>query len=130
MTYVRYQSPVPNSRGAFTGIFGLVNGLAHQGLLTDDEERFRRVSNDWYDAAYTDPSTVDPGVYDRAVNPLAASWFRVEAADWLLGPLPGYLEILHNHQVPCGQVHSDDPGRVVYSDEHQIVVVPYDSTSA
>jgi hypothetical protein len=128
VTYARYQSPIPDTRGAFIGVFGLVNGLARQGLLTAEEERFRRVNNDWYDAAYTDPSTVDPSLYDRAVNPLAASWFRVGAADWLLEPLPGYLQILRNHQTPCVEVRSQDPGRVIYSDEHQIVVVPYDIT--
>jgi hypothetical protein len=69
MTYVRYQSPTPNSRGAFIGIFGLVNGLAHEGVLTAEEERFRRTNNAWYDAAYTDPSTVDPTIYDRASTP-------------------------------------------------------------
>jgi hypothetical protein len=124
VTYIRYQSPTPNARGAFTGIFGLVNGLAHGGLLTASEEKFRRTNNDWYDAAYTDPSTVDPTVYDRAINPLAASWFRTTVPDHLLAPLPGYLEILRNHQVPCVEVHSADPGRIIYSDEHQIVVVP------
>ncbi|WP_206686249.1 hypothetical protein [Kribbella qitaiheensis] len=125
MTYVRYQSPTPNSRGAFTGIFGLVNNLARDGLLTPAEEGFRRTNNDWYDASYTDPTTVDPTVYDRAINPLAASWFRSGAADWLLAPLPGYLQILHTHQVACVEVRSPDPGRIIYSDDHQIVVVPH-----
>jgi hypothetical protein len=124
MTYVRYQSPTPNSRGAFIGIFGLVNGLAHDGLLTPGEETFRRTNNAWYDAAYTNPSTVDPTIYDRTLNPLAASWFRTGVADWLLAPLPGYLNILRNHNEPCIKVHSDNPGRIIYSDAHQIVVVP------
>jgi hypothetical protein len=123
--YVRYQSPTPNARGAYTGVFGLVNSLARDGVLTADEERFRRTNNDWYDAAYTDPSTVDPTVYDRTINPLAAAWFLIGAADWLLGPLPGYLQILRDHGVPCVEVRSADPGRIIYSDDHQIVVVPY-----
>ena len=129
MTYIRYQSPAPNARGAFTGIFGLVNSLARDGLLTVEEERFRRTNNDWYDAAYADPSKVDRTVYDPAINPLAASWFRTGAADWLLGPLPGYLQILQAHKVPCVKLHSTDPGRIIYSDPHQVVVVPHDVTN-
>ena len=127
MTYIRYQSPTPNARGAFTGIFGLVNGLARDGLLTEEEESFRRTNNAWYDAAYTDPSTVDPTVYDRTLNPLAASWFRTATTAWLLEPLPGYLQILQSHQVPCIKLHSADPGRIIYSDPHQVVVVPHNA---
>ncbi|WP_234821281.1 hypothetical protein [Mycobacteroides abscessus] len=32
--YVRYESPVPNSRGQNTGIFALANSLAHSGQLS------------------------------------------------------------------------------------------------
>ncbi|WP_376726203.1 hypothetical protein [Streptomyces nigra] len=40
-------------------------------------------------------------------------------------PLPGYLEILAAHGVECRLLRSADPGRVVYEDDVQIVVVPY-----
>ncbi|MGR8009362.1 hypothetical protein ACU6WZ_13220 [Streptomyces hypolithicus] len=39
--------------------------------------------------------------------------------------MDGYLEILTAHGVGWRLVRSDDPGRVVYEDAHQIVVVPY-----
>jgi hypothetical protein len=35
-------------------------------------------SNAWYDAAYPDPNTVDPAVYDRGINPYAQTWFLSE----------------------------------------------------
>ncbi len=77
--YVRFQGTVPRARGNFPGVFGLVNSLAREGRLTAAQERFRRTHNDWYDAAYTDPSTVDPTVYDERVNPGAAAWFKTTA---------------------------------------------------
>lgn len=131
--YMRFQSPHPNSRGQFTGVFGLVNNLAREGRLSEEQEAFRRRNNRWYDAAYTDPSTVDPSVYDDAVNPGAAAWFK-SSARHLLARVPGYLEILAAHGVECRLLRSADPGRVVYEDDVQIVVVPYprrpqDSTS-
>ncbi|WGW13594.1 hypothetical protein LWF01_07510 [Saxibacter everestensis] len=122
--FVRYQSPTPNSRGVHTGIFGLVNGLSRQGLLTASEERWRRVNNDWYDVAYVDPSTIDPGVYDAERNPGAAAWFKPEATH-LLNRIEGYLDLLQVHGVPCVKVLSDNPGRVIYQDRDQIVVVPH-----
>ncbi|TDD59053.1 hypothetical protein E1263_16780 [Kribbella antibiotica] len=122
MTFVRYQSPVPDRRGRHLGIFGLVNSLGHRSLLTAEEENFRRTTNAWYDATYPNPSDTDPAVY--ADNPLAAAWFR-ETADHLVAPIPGYLEILAAHNYPCERYASPDPGRVLYEDEYQVVVVPH-----
>ncbi|MFG2589394.1 hypothetical protein [Streptomyces sp. NPDC048438] len=127
--YVRFQSPHRNGRGHFTGVFGLVNTLAREGRLSDEQESFRRSNNRWYDAAYTDPSTVDPTVYDDEVNPGAAAWFKPSAAH-LLARIPGYLEILAAHGVDCRVLRSVDPGRVVYEDDVQVVVVPYASDPA
>ncbi|MFF3772073.1 hypothetical protein [Streptomyces sp. NPDC002232] len=122
--YVRFQAPHRNSRGHFTGVFGLVNNLARDGRLSDEQESFRRSNNSWYDAAYTDPSTVDPQVYDGKVNPGAAAWFK-SSATHLIARVSGYLEILSAHGVDCQTVRSADPGRIVYEDDVQIVVVPY-----
>ncbi|CAM5337992.1 hypothetical protein SVIOM342S_02320 [Streptomyces violaceorubidus] len=128
--YLRFQSPHRNSRGHFTGVFGLVNNLAREGRLSDEQETFRRRNNRWHDAAYTDPSTVDPRVYDEAVNPGAAAWFKPSATH-LLARVSGYLEILSAHGVDCRALRSADPGRVIYEDDVQVVVVPHawDATS-
>jgi len=127
--YVRFQSPHRNSRGHFTGIFGLVNNLARAGRLSDEQESFRRSNNSWYDSAYPDPSTVDPTIYDDEINPGAAAWFKSSAVH-LLARVPGYLEILATHDVACLVVRSADPGRVIYEDDVQVVVVPYGAISA
>jgi hypothetical protein len=121
--YVRFQSTVLNQRGIFTGVFGLVNNLSRQGELTVEQEKFRRTNNDWYDATYTNPTTVDASVYDAEVNPGAVAWFK-ESAVHLIERVDGYLEILAAHGVECVEVRSADPGRVVYEDADQIVVVP------
>ncbi|GAA3460670.1 hypothetical protein ACFFSW_21015 [Saccharothrix longispora] len=125
-TYLRFQGTERHERGFFPGIFMLVNGLAREGLLTDEQERFRRVANDWYDAAYVTPSHVDPTVFDREVNPGAVAWFKVDGARHLVERIDGYLEILTAHGIGWERVESSDPGRVVYEDEHQVVVVPRD----
>lgn len=122
--YVRFQSTAQNGRGYFTGVFGLVNGLARDGKLTAEQERFRRTNNDWYDAAYPDPSSVDPTVYDRELHPGAAAWFKCTSRD-LIKRVDGYLEIVAAHGIGCRMMRSSDPGRIVYEDEYQIVVVPH-----
>ena len=69
MRFVRFRSADAGPRGIYIGVFGLVNTLAKQGRLAEDEESFRRQNNDWYDANYTNPSEVDQSVYDHDVNP-------------------------------------------------------------
>ncbi|WP_311767103.1 hypothetical protein [Streptomyces rhizosphaericus] len=126
--YVRFQSPVRNERGHFSGVFGLVNGLAQNGKLSPEQERFRRANNDWYNAAYPDPSTVDPAVYDHELHPGAAAWFKPTSQD-LIKRVDGYLEILAAHGIECRMIRSSNPGRIVYEDAYQIVVVPHESGS-
>ncbi|MFB6426407.1 hypothetical protein ACFCXC_23485 [Streptomyces microflavus] len=122
--YVRFQSPHRNRRGYFTGVFGLINTLAREGRLTVEQEAFRRSNNSWYNVAYTDPSTIDPTVYDHEINPGAAAWFKPTATH-LLERVPGYLRVLTAHGVECQLVRSADPGRVIYEDDVQVVVVPH-----
>lgn len=97
--YLRFASPLRNERGHFTGVFGLVNRLAREGRLSAAEESFRRAGNRWYDAAYPDPSSVDPAVYDAVKNPGAAAWFK-PSAHHLIERVGGYPAILAAHAVP------------------------------
>ncbi|MFJ6696546.1 hypothetical protein ACIQM4_10785 [Streptomyces sp. NPDC091272] len=123
--YVRFQGTTPHARGHLPGIFALVNGLARDGRLSPEQERFRRANNDWYDGAYPEPSSVDPTVYDHAVNPGAVAWFKAGSTE-LIERVPGYLEILAAHGVECLEVRSENaPGRIVYEDAWQVVVVPH-----
>ena len=121
--YVRFQSPTPNARGVHPGVFALVNGLAADGLLTEQEELFRREGNAWFHANFTDPSTVDPDIYDRELNPGAVAWFK-SSSRHLVDRASTYVAMLDAHGVPCEMVASDAPGRTIYEDADQIVVVP------
>lgn len=121
--YVRFQGTVRHARGHFPGVFVLANELAAQGRLTEEQYRFWRSGNDWYDAHYTNPTSVDPSVYDPAVNPGAVAWFK-SSAEWLITRVDGYLELLAAHGVECRRLVSSNPGLVIYEDENQIVVVP------
>jgi hypothetical protein len=128
--FVRFQARDVDNRGRFLGVFSLVNALAKQGKLTPEQERFRRANNDWYDAAYPEPGAADPTVYDHAVNPGAAAWFKT-TAQHLFGRIDGYLAILDDHQVPWVRIEAQAaPGRVIYEDEYQIVVVPFGHLAA
>ncbi|MFF1401178.1 hypothetical protein ACFVZD_46720 [Streptomyces sp. NPDC058287] len=122
-TYVRFEGTVRHPRGHFPGIFVLANELAAQGKLTVDQYRFWRSNNDWYDANYTNPTSVDPEIYDRDVHPGAVAWFKV-SAEHLIERVGGYRELLAAHGIECRRLESSSPGQVIYEDENQVVVVP------
>ncbi|SEF12480.1 hypothetical protein SAMN04489740_4248 [Arthrobacter alpinus] len=126
--FVRYQARVPNRRGIHTGVFGLANGLALEGKLSDTERAAWRAGNDWFNLAYPDPSKSNPGVYDPQVNPQAAAWFK-DTAKHLLERIEPYLEMLIRHDVQVVRLVNDDPGQVIYEDEVQVVVVPHKASN-
>lgn len=121
--FVRYRDVTPNRRGVQVGIFALANGLAADGLLSEQDRRWWRASNDWYDAAYVEPASVDPAIFDREANPGAVCWFKASATH-LLERVDGYLDLLDRHGVAWERVETDAPGRIVHEDDVQVVAVP------
>ncbi|MFJ9613794.1 hypothetical protein [Streptomyces noursei] len=122
--FVRFQGTTRSPRGHFPGVFALANGLAREGKLNDAQYQFLRAGNDWYDANFTNPSDVDPTVYDPDVHPGAVAWFKTTAVH-LVDRVTGYLELLTAHGVECERVESSNPGKIVYEDAEQVVVVPW-----
>ncbi len=124
MEFVRFESPLPNGRGAHIGVFGLANGLAREGRLGAQDREWLAVSNAWGDAAYPDPATVDPTIFDKTLNPSATCWFKVSATH-LLDQIGGYLDLLDRYGISWRERRSADPGQPIYEDDVQVVVVPH-----
>ncbi|WP_104061549.1 hypothetical protein [Arthrobacter sp. 4R501] len=123
--YVRYQAGMPNGRGRQPGIFNLANGLARDGRLSSQDWASWRRSNDHYDSAYLNPSTVDKSIYDHAINPTAEAWFKCTAGH-LLVRVEFYTDLLSRYAVEWQVLHSNDPGRLLYEDGVQIIVAPHE----
>lgn len=109
-------------------MFGLANGLAHPGKLSDTERAAWRTGNDWFNLVYSDSSKSNPGVYDPQVNPQAAAWFK-DTATHLLERIEPYLEMLMRYDVQFVTLFSEDPGLFIYEDAVQVVVVPHKVTA-
>lgn len=121
VTYLRYESAVANGQGRHLGIFALANGLARAGRLSVADWAWWRDNNDWFDAAYCDPATVDPTLFDGSVP--VSCWFR-SSASHLLDRVPGYLDLLDRYQVGWVERRSEYPGQIRYQDDVQVVVTP------
>ena len=123
---IRYETDMGHGRrpGVRLGVFAAVNTLARRGLLTTEQEAYRRANNDWYDAHVPMPTATQPTLYSDAC-PLAAAWWKVSAAE-PLARIPGYLAILDAHGVAWRARSGEDPGEVLYEDDVQVVAVPRD----
>ncbi|WP_255801098.1 hypothetical protein [Mycobacteroides abscessus] len=122
--YVRYESPVPNSKGQNVGIFALANDLAYSGRLSPSDWTWWRASNDWLNTAYVDPATVDPTLFDNTTTPPVTCWFKSNAVH-LLDRVPGYLALLDRYGVAWTVRRAGQPGRILYDDDVQVVVAPF-----
>lgn len=107
----------------YPGIFALANVLGRDGKYSAEEHAMWRAGNDWYNAAYPNPSDLQPGIYDHQINPGAVAWFK-DSAWHLLERVEPYLRLLDAHQVPWQKLESGDPGTVIYEDEVQVIAVP------
>lgn len=123
--YLRFEAAVPNARGVHVGIFGLANSLARSMQLSPEDWTWWRENNDWLDAAYPDPGTVDPTLFDKSVYPSTSCWFKA-TAEHLLDRVPGYLRLLDRYDVRWRELRSTDPGRILYQDLVQVVITPHD----
>ncbi len=123
---MRWESATPDSRGRHVGIFGLANGLGRRGLLAPADHDWWRSANDWFNSAYVDPNSVASGIF--AAHPSATCWFKTTATH-LIERIPPYLALLDRYSVAWRERLSDAPGRVIYEDEVQVVVVEAEADS-
>lgn len=121
--YVRFRSTVPNNHGVRVGVFALVNGLARSGVLTPEQLVRWREANDWFEAAYPDPSRLAPDAYDPALHPGAVSWFKESAVE-LIERTAAHARLLDAHGVPWEKVTCADPGRILFEDGVHVVSEP------
>jgi len=121
VVFVRYGCVEANSRGLKVGISALTNGLLSDGVLTPAEVERVRENNYWYENTYIDPAKVEPGVFDRLINPGTECWFQSDAHHLIIR-IEGYLQFVDQHGVSWEKVESEKPSRIVYEDDVQIVV--------
>ena len=123
MLFIRFESATPNAHGRHTGVFGLANRLAHTGRLTTADRNWWRTNNDWFDAAYPNPATTDPTLFDKTKNPVVTCWFKGSATH-LLDRVPGYLDLLDRYGTEWVERRTSNPGAVLYEDDVQVVTRP------
>lgn len=125
VTYIRFQSAVPNRHGRFPGVFAMANGLARSGRLNPTDHAWWQAANAEISELYSDPAAREAGVYDHARYPSARAWFKAESALPLLTKARGSLDLLDRYGVPWMELRTTSPGQIHYEDAVQVIAVPY-----
>lgn len=96
-----------------------VDHLRSAGALTSEQEATYFDVDDWFNDHLPNPPFSDDG------NSVAAvTWFKTPIPTPMADRLRGLRGILTAHHVEHDEVHSDDPGEVIYSDDFQVGVLP------
>jgi hypothetical protein len=118
--YVRLQVSYIGRLGVNVGIFVAVDHLRRADRLTLEEESLYFDVDDWFRVTLPHPPFYDDG------NSIAAvTWFKRATAAHMLDRLTPLRGVLTKYGVEHREVESLDPGTIIYEDDFQVGVVPY-----
>jgi FMN phosphatase YigB (HAD superfamily) len=120
-SYVRLQVGYRGRLGVEVGLFVAVDHLRRAGRLTAAEEAQYLDIDDWFLAELPNPDFYADGNTVGAVT-----WFKDPLPEPMRSRVETLCAILTAHDVAWSRVTSSDPGTVVYEDEFQVGIVPYE----
>ncbi|GAA1451291.1 hypothetical protein [Nocardiopsis tropica] len=117
--YFRIHADYIGRLGTGVGLFVAVDHLRRAGRLSEAEEDLYLDIDDWFREALPTPPFYADGNTVGAVT-----WFKPEGCAHFTGRLDALRGLLRAHGVEHRRSESDDPGRIVYEDAHQVGAVP------
>ena len=119
--FVRLHATYVGRIGVEVGLFVAVDHLRRADLLTLDEEEQYFDVDDWFQE-----NLPNPPFYEDGNSVGGVTWFKLGTAQDLVARLAILGEILDRHGVGHLKSYSNDPGTVIYEDEFQVGVIPYE----
>lgn len=118
--YVRFVAAAP-SQNAYraTGIFTILRWLRDDGKLDQQEIEFLNEIFEWYNTHLPAPPFREK-LQKKAWTDDAVAWFRDDAKEYI-EKMWDMVAVLKAHGEPVRFVQTNNPGKIVYSDEYQIV---------
>lgn len=101
-----------------TGVIAEARFLRDANELTSEEDRRLEETYDWLNDNLPQPPYSSSNWGD------VAAWFK-DTAHESIRRMWDLAAILREHDVPVRMLTSDNPGRVVYEDDFQVVVAEY-----
>jgi hypothetical protein len=119
-TYVRIQALYRGRLGVEVGIFVAVDHLRRADRLTEDEEELYFDIHDWFEVHLPNPPFYEDGNTTGAVT-----WFKTSRTEEMRKRLEPLCRMLDTYGVSWVAAESPDPGKIIYEDQFQVGVIPY-----
>ena len=119
MKYIRFAVGTDTDNiDTLTGIFTEARFLRDDNLLSNHEEELLQETYDWFNENLSSPPwSQNDWVY-------AVSWFNKDATNHI-NKMWKIANILKEYGKPVLMIKRDNPGKIVYQDEFQIVAVAW-----
>lgn len=106
------------------GIFAAMGDLKRMNRMSEKEEAWYKDVADWFNKNLTNPSCFDSPISEN-IKFRAKSWFVLSPSDFLSNAKE-VAKLLKKYGIFVDELLSDNPGKILYKDQIQVVALPID----
>ncbi len=123
--YIRYETKL-TFKGTVhrKGIFAAMGDLKRMNKMSEKEYQWYVTTALWFNENLKNPTCFEESV-DEDIRFIAKSWF-FNVPSLFLSKSVQVVELLRRYGIDVDVLKSENPGKVIYRDEFQIVVLPND----
>jgi hypothetical protein len=109
-----------------TGIFQAMKFIREHHLTDDEDEALLKELTKWFNDNLEEPNWYSDEKREYGVTAKAVCWFK-DSAKVFIQKIHELIVILEKYDLILERVTTQHPGTIVYSDEFQIVAIPFKS---
>lgn len=121
--YIRFETDILfKGTNCKKGIFAALGDLKRRNVMSVGDYIFYRTAVDWFNKNIGVPTCyLNPFPDEIKFN--SKSWFVYRQEKYLFRAL-GLSDLLRKHNIPVNIYFSECPGKVIFRDKYQVVVLP------
>ena len=124
--YIRYETDIKLKTGILgKGVFAAMGDLKRRSVMTNEETFWYQQVATWFNERLQNPDCFELPV-DTPISNIAKSWFSPDALEFI-DKTESVALLLQRYGIGVEKLTSNDPGKVIYKDINQVVVLPYEN---
>lgn len=121
--YIRFETEICFRGTSYRkGIFAAMGDLKRSQKMSEEEIAWYANIAEWFNKTLLNPTCFDPPIAD-GIKFRAKSWFSVSATEFI-SQSRAVVDLLTKYGVVVTELRSEKPGKILYEDNFQIVVLP------
>ncbi len=122
--YIRFESDILFEESQCKkGIFAAMGDLKRMNVMSEAELNWYECESHWFNKNLPNPACFTLPIA-QTISKHAISWFSVDAIGFV-GRTLCIVKLFEKYGISMNKLESNDPGKIIYKDEYQIVVIPY-----